>query len=128
MATNEQPVPENVRVELSGEIVVARVRGEVTEEALGRLHEQVLLLLRGAAHRNVLYDALEMCPPTIDMTLLQQRMSEAVHLKQGRVAILVSSTRIAYLARIAFGQREHRVFYDDLGAAMAWLNERREQN
>jgi hypothetical protein len=127
MATNQQPVPENVWVELSGDIVVARVRGVVTEEALGRLHEQVLLLLQGAAHRKVLYDALEMDPPTVDMTLLQQRMSEAVHRKEGRIAILVPSTRIAYLARIAFGQGEHRVFYNDLGSAIAWLNDRPEQ-
>ena len=40
---------------------------------------------------------------------------------------LVSNTRIAYLARIAFGhagEASYRVFYNDLAAALAWLEDR----
>lgn len=114
---------DNYWVELSGDIVVARLRGPVTEEALAVLHERVVMLLQSTASRKVLYDALEMDPPTVELTLVQQRMSEAVHQKSGRVAILVPSTRIAYLSRIAFGRSEHRVFYNDLADAIAWLND-----
>jgi hypothetical protein len=113
---------EGVWVELSGDIVVARVRGAVTSTALEDLHERVLMLLQGTMHRKVLYDALEMDPPTVELTLIQQRMAEAIHEKRGRVAVLVPSTRVAFLARIAFGEGEHRVFYNDLASAVAWLN------
>lgn len=41
-----------------------------------------------------------------------------------RTAILVSNTRIAYLARIAFGhagEANYRVFYNDFAPALTWL-------
>jgi CRISPR/Cas system endoribonuclease Cas6 (RAMP superfamily) len=44
-----------------------------------------------------------------------------------RTAILVSNTRVAYLARIAFGhagEANYRVFYNDFAAAFRWLEER----
>jgi hypothetical protein len=42
-------------------------------------------------------------------------------------AILVPNTRIAYLARIAFGQfgeGAYRVFYNDMAQAILWLEEK----
>ncbi|MGE3490121.1 MAG: STAS/SEC14 domain-containing protein [Vicinamibacterales bacterium] len=113
---------EGVGVELKGDIVVARIRGAVTSTALEDLHERLLVFLRGTIHGKVLYDALEMDPPTVELTLMQQRLAEAIHESRGRVAVLVPSTRVAFLARIAFGEGEHRVFYNDLASAVAWLN------
>jgi hypothetical protein len=113
---------DGVWVELSGDIVLARIRGAVTQRTLEDLHARVIMLLEGTIHKKVLYDALEMEAPTVDLTLIQQRMTEAIHEKRGRVAVLVPSTRVAFLARIAFGEGEHRVFYNDLAAAVAWLN------
>ena len=43
-----------------------------------------------------------------------------------RTAILVPNTRIAYLARIAFGhagEANYRVFYNDFAAALTWLED-----
>jgi hypothetical protein len=59
-------------------------------------------------HRvKVLYDALEMEDPTVDMALLQEKMDAEVSERLGpiplRRAILVPNTRIAFLARIASG-------------------------
>jgi hypothetical protein len=34
----------------------------------------------------------------------------------------VPNTGIAYLARLAFGEANHRVFYNDIAAAVAWLS------
>jgi len=38
-----------------------------------------------------------------------------------RRAIVVPNTRVAYLARIAFGEGDYRVFYNDFLAAIRWL-------
>jgi hypothetical protein len=110
-----------VWVELSGDIIVARLRDRLTEADVADVQAKVLVLLGETDRRRVLYDALEMEPPSIEMTIAQQQMSEQLHSKGVRVAILVPNTRIAYLARIAFGQGDHRVFYNDLAEAVTWL-------
>jgi hypothetical protein len=40
-----------------------------------------------------------------------------------KIAIVVPNTAIAYLARLAFGEANHRVFYNDMSAAVLWLME-----
>ena len=55
------------------------------------------------------------------MTFTQQALDaelQGVHMKR---AIVVPNSRLAYLARMAFGEGDYRVFYNDLGAAMEWL-------
>lgn len=114
-------MPGSVWVELSGNIIIARVRGEISEEMIREIQERVLVLLRDTEHRRILYDTLEMDPPTLDATLMQQRLSEDIHKLGARLAILVPNSRLAYLSRIAFGAGEYRVFYNDLAAAITWL-------
>jgi hypothetical protein len=79
----------------------------------------------------VLYDALEMEDPGVDLAVMQQKMDSEAWNQFGpiplRRAILVPNTRIAYLARLAFGQfgeGAYRVFYNDLAQAILWLEER----
>ncbi len=112
----------SVWVELSGGIVIARFRGEPTETLLKQTQERVLVLLQDTTHRKVLYDALEMEPPTVELTLTQQQLSEEIHKMGVRVAILVPNSRLAYLSRLAFGAGNYRVFYNDLGEAISWLS------
>ncbi len=111
----------SVWVELSGNIVIARVRGEPSEALIRETQERVLVFLQDTAHRRVLYDALEMDPPTVEVTLVQQRLSEDIHKLGARIALLVPNSRLAYLARLGFGSGNYRVFYNDLAAAIAWL-------
>jgi hypothetical protein len=110
-----------VWVELSGGIVIARFRGEPTEALFRETQDRVLTLLQDTTRRRVLYDALEMEPPTVELTLVQQQLCEEIHKMGVRVALLVPNSRLAYLARLAFGAGDHRVFYNDLGEAIAWL-------
>lgn len=110
-------------VELNDRVIIARVRGEATEELLAEVQAKVLLLMEDTRVRRILYDTLEMNPPTVELTLVQQQYSERIHALGVRVAILVPTTRIAYLARIAFGQGDHRVFYNDIAGALQWLME-----
>jgi hypothetical protein len=52
-------------VEVVGDLIIARVRGEPTEELLRECQEQVLFLVKDAGRGKVLYDALEMDAPPV---------------------------------------------------------------
>jgi hypothetical protein len=117
-------------VEPVGKIIVARIRGECTEAILKECQERVLMLVKETHQARVLYDALEMEEPSVDLLLLQQKLNVETRTVLGetplRKAILVPNTRLAYMARIAFGdvgEGEYRVFYNDLAQATRWLEE-----
>lgn len=114
--------PQTVWVELSGGLIIARLRGEITEADMRSAQEQVLLLLSETDRARVLYDALEMADPPVELAISQQANSDQLHRRGVRIAILVPNTRIAYLARLAFGQGDYRVVYNDLSEAVAWLS------
>lgn len=109
-------------VGLEGDVVVARVRGEPTEALLRRTQEHVLRLAADAGGR-VLYDALEMTAPPVDVPWSQRRLDDQLGAIRLRRAIVVPDTKLAYLARLAFGEGDYRVFYDDRMAAVRWLIE-----
>jgi hypothetical protein len=110
-------------VGFEGDVVVARVRGEPTEALLRRTQEQVLLLVRGSGGGRVLYDTLEMTPPPVDVPWAQRQLDEQLGLIRLKRAIVVPDTKLAYLARLAFGDGDYRVFYNDRDAAVRWLTD-----
>lgn len=117
-------------VEPVGNIIIARLRGVCTEEVLKECQERVLDLIKDTNQVKVLYDALEMDAPEVDLVLAQQKLETEMKAKLGHVplrkAILVPNTRLAYLSRIAFGQfgeGEYRVFYNDITQAVRWLED-----
>jgi hypothetical protein len=108
--------------ELVGDLILVRVSGPAEEQVILDCQKSAVQLLKDTNCRRILYDALEMENPTIDVALLQQRLSEQFAEFAGlRVAVLVTNTRTAYLGRLAFGSAEHRVFYNDMAAAVDWL-------
>lgn len=113
----------HVWVELVGELVVARVRGEPTEQLLREAQEKVLFLVRDADRGKVLYDTLEMDPPPVDVPWVQRALDETLGPVKLKRAIVVPNSRLAFLARIAFGEGDYRVFYNDMVAAIKWLSE-----
>jgi hypothetical protein len=122
---------EQVWVEPVGSVIVARVRGKPTAEILRECEHRVLELARDTQQVRVLYDALELEAPEMDLVFLQKQLDSEKKQNLGsaslRTAILVSNTRIAYLARIAFGhagEANYRVFYNDFAAALKWLEDR----
>lgn len=127
----QAPAPSNVAFSLTGQLsiategdlIIAHVSGEPSAELLRICQEQVLALVQEGAHGKVLYNTLEMTAPPAYVTFTQRRLDEAsTHVKLRR-AIVVPDSRLALLARIAFGEGDYRVFYNDLEAAKAWLNE-----
>jgi hypothetical protein len=122
---------QKLSVAAMGDIIVARIRGTCTVDLLKECQQRVIELVKDTRQVKVLYDTLEMDVPSVEVTLVQQDL-ESDALKRfepvslGR-AILVSNTRVAYLSRIAFGEHgegAYRVFYNDMAAAIRWLNER----
>ena len=71
-------MPGDLSVELVGDVIVARVRGEPTESLLQRCQDQVLQLVRDTGRERVLYDTLEMDPPPVDVPLAQWKLDEAL--------------------------------------------------
>ncbi len=102
-----------VWIELVGELVIARVRGEPTEQLLRDAQERVLFLVRDAERGKVLYDTLEMEPPPVDVPWVQRALDEKLGPIKLKRAIVVPNSRLAFLARIAFGEGDYRVFYNE---------------
>ncbi|MBY0509943.1 MAG: hypothetical protein K2P94_07290 [Rhodospirillaceae bacterium] len=112
-----------VWVELVGDLVIARVRGEPTEALLRECQEKVLFLVRAAGRGKVLYDTLEMDAPPVDVPWSQRALDENLGAIKLRRAIVVPNSKLAYLARLAFGEGDYRVFYNDMIAAIKWLSD-----
>ncbi len=119
---------ERIWVEPVGSVIVARIRGKPTADLLRECAARVLALTRDTERVRVLYDALELEAPEMDLVLLQKQLDadrkSAFGATPLRTAILVPNTKIAYLSRIAFGhagEENYRVFYNDLSAALKWL-------
>jgi hypothetical protein len=110
-------------VELVGDLIVARVRGEPNEQLLRETQEKVLFLVKDAGRARVLYDTLEMDAPPVDVPWSQRELDEKLGPMKLRRAIVVPNSKLAYLARLAFGEGDYRVFYNDMVAAIQWLSE-----
>lgn len=110
-------------VELVGDLIIARLRGEPSEELLRDCQRQVLFLAKDAERVKVLYDALEMLPPPVDVPWSQRALDEGVEPARLKRAIVVPNSKLAYLARLAFGEGNYRVFYNDMMTAIRWLSE-----
>ena len=112
-------------VEPVGDIIIARVRGRPSEPLLRECQVRVLQVAMkrgyGQLHR-VLYDALEMTAPDVEVPLVQRQLDQDLGSLRFRRAIVVPDTRLAELARVAFGDGDYRVFQRDMTAAMSWLS------
>ncbi len=115
--------PGEVWVEPVGGIIIARIRGMVTAELIRECEMRIVALQADTGCDRILYDALELERPPIDAVLVQQALTAALKNARVKIAIVVPNTAIAYLARLAFGEANHRVFYNDLTNAALWLRE-----
>ena len=106
-----------------GGMIVARIRGTATAALIRECQNRVLGLQRETSCDRIMYDALELERPAIDIVLAQQALTDELKQSRVKIAIVVPNTAIAYLARLAFGESNHRVFYNDIRAAVLWLGD-----
>ena len=112
-------------VELVGDVIVARLRGQPNEAILRKVQEEVLKIAADTGRWRVLLDVLEMKPPPVELTSVQRQLDEDRRALGLRRAIVVPDSRLAYLARLAFGEGDYRVFYNDMVGAVKWLGKER---
>jgi hypothetical protein len=110
-------------VEMEDDVVVARVEGEPTEQLLAACQREVLRLVLDSGRGNVLYDATKMTAPPVDVPWAQRDLDEQLGPLRLRRAIVVPNSKLAFLARLAFGDSDYRVFYGDRGAAVRFLRD-----
>jgi hypothetical protein len=109
------------RFHVSENVIIRRIIGEPTETQLHECRDELLSLVKQSGSKRVLYDARRINAPTVDVVLAQRSINEALRALDLRQAIVVASTRAGYLAGLAFGPSNFRVFYSDTEAALAWL-------
>lgn len=109
-------------IEPIGNIIVARVRGIPTQALLREAQERILQLVKETEKGLVMYDALEMETPAVEVPISQWQIDQELPPTKLRRAIVVPNTKLAYLARLAFGEGDYRVFYNDLHSALNWLD------
>jgi len=110
-------------VEPIGGIIIARIRGPATATLIRECQTRIVSLQRDTGCNRIMYDALELDRPPMETVLTQQALTDTLKQSGVKIAIVVPNTAIAYLARLAFGEANHRVFYNDMSAAVLWLTE-----
>lgn len=108
-------------IEPVGNVLIARMRGMPDQQLLEDCQSRILDLVKDTRQGLILHDCLEMETPQVEVPVSQWKLDQAIgsiHLKR---AVVVPNTKLAYLARLAFGEGDVRVFYNDMAAALAWL-------
>lgn len=116
-----RPRAANLWVELVGSVIVARIRGTPTEALIRSCQSKIVSILHDTDRKRIMYDALELESPSTDVALTQQSLTSALLDPAMRIAIVVANTKVAYFSRLAFSDTNHRVFYNDMAGALAWL-------
>lgn len=111
----------DLKVELVDSVVVAWVTGGITDEAVRERHTRILEIAKAHGVKGVLFDCLHSHEPTFEVIDVQRGLNSVLKVLDMRIAIVVPHTRLAYVARLIFGDENYRVFYDDFDAAMLWL-------
>jgi len=112
-------------IEPVGNVIIARMRGVPDEDLLKECQTRILSLLKETSVGLILHDCLEMEAPSVEVPISQWKLDEQIASLQIRRAVVVPNTQLAYLARLAFGEGDYRVFYNDMAAAFAWLTQPR---
>ena len=115
-------------IEPVGGIIMARLRGLPNEDLLKECQDRILNIVKDTRKGLILHDCLEMETPDVEVPLSQWKLDEKTKKEASGVklkrAVVVPNTKLAYLARLAFGEEnEMRVFYNDMTAALNWLAE-----
>lgn len=108
-------------VTLENKLICASVAGVITESLILERHSRVLELIKASGCKAVLYDIRDLASPSLDLVELQHRLNTELQALEVKLAVVVPGSRLAYLARLAFGDLNYRVFYERMDEALQWL-------
>ena len=112
----------SVNVKLEGRIIHAAYDGRMTLDLVLSGERQIEALVTGSKGRMILYDCVQMDPPTMDLAMEMKKFDGRIRAHVFRSATVVRDATTAFLSKVAFAlAREHKVFYNDLDAAYRWL-------
>jgi hypothetical protein len=114
-------VDEQFTCQAQDRFIVARLHGEPNERVLEECQSCVLELAKLNGCRAVLYDLRDMEAPPLKVLLYQRILNSHLGDFDLRRAVVVPNAHLGYLARLAFGGADYRVFYDDMEAAKKCL-------
>jgi len=114
---------EDFLCEATGPFVTVRLMQVLSERVLEECQLCVLETMRRSGSKAVLYDLTDMTSAPINVLLFQRLLNEHVAHLELRRAIVAPNALIAHLARLAFGNCDYRLFYDDMAAAKAFLRD-----
>jgi len=109
--------------EAVGSLVVVRLNRPTSERVLEECQLSMLETLQQTGSKAVLYALREMQSTSVHVLLYQRILNEHVRHLDLRRAIVVPNTHVAYLARLAFGVGDYKLFYDDFEAAKRFLRD-----
>lgn len=113
--------PDKLSAEVVTGVVFIAAVGALSESILVQRHDLMLQQTEATGVKNVLFDVRGAQPPSEVARDLQQRLNPQFSALGLKLAVVVSSTRMAFLARQTFFGLCHRVFYDDVEVAASWL-------
>lgn len=113
--------PDKLSVEVETDVVFIRVVGALSESITVQRHDLMLQQTEATGVKNVLFDVRAAQPPGEEARCLQQRLNLQFSTLGLKLAVVVSSTRMAFLARQTYFGLCHRVVYDDVQVAASWL-------
>lgn len=108
-------------VVLVNNIIHASLAGIISEQLILERHFRVLGLIAESGCKAVLYNIMDLEPPSLDLVELQHKLNTELHKNDVKLAVVVPGSRLAYLARLAFGDMNYRVFYGNVNDALQWL-------
>jgi hypothetical protein len=108
-------------VALVNNVIHASLAGTVSEQLILERHSRVLELIAESGCKAVLYNILDLEPPSLDLVEQQHKLNAELHQNDVKLAVVVPGSRLAYLARLAFGEMNYRVFYGNVNDALQWL-------
>lgn len=111
----------SIEISVVRNVVVARVIGRLTAKVVQERHDQIVNAVRENGCRGVLFDALASDIPSVAAEEKQRGLNDELGLLNLRIAVVIRNHRMAYLADLVFPDDGHKVFYDDVGSALKWL-------
>lgn len=112
----------SVSVRREGNIVHAIYAGAMTLDLVREGERRIEDAVSDLEDPLLLYDTLEMDPPPMKLAMEMKTFDQRLRSRVRRSATVVQDSTTAFMAKVAFlFSHNHKVFYDDLQAAYAWL-------